>query len=75
MPKSRDEVTIREVYALMEKMRDDIMDKIDESILPQISDLKSKQSNQEGRLMMIPLIITVSVNGFFFIMNFLLNKP
>lgn len=76
-----DVVTVRELYTLVDQK----INSVNESILRvegkfdnlangRISLLEKGLANIQGRAMMIPLIISIGMNAFFFIMNFMLFK-
>lgn len=84
MPKASkifdDEVTIREIYTLLDTSKREIMtsinrleDKISSLESGRITNIEKDVANIQGRLMMIPLLITISVNAFFFLMNYVLG--
>lgn len=59
---SEDEkVTFREVYNLVDQKVGDVEDKVDK--------LLSKVANIEGRLMMVPILISSGIGVFFFIIQ------
>lgn len=74
-------VTVRELYTLVDQK----MDQVNKTILRveqkfdtlesgRLTELERNVSNMQGRMMMIPMLITIAVNAFFFILNFLVNK-
>src|SRR5215216_4286180 len=39
-----------------------------------LTDLEKNMANMQGRMMMIPTIISIAVSVFFFIMNYVINR-
>lgn len=82
MRKDKNEsVTIRDVYELVdaaktsfEKSIDKLSDRFNTLESGRLSALETKTANIEGRLMMIPLLITIAINVFFFVIEYVL-KP
>lgn len=78
---AHDSVTIRDVYELVdaakqsfEKAIDKLSDRFDTLESGRLSVIETKVANMEGRLMMIPLLISISINVFFFIIQYII-KP
>lgn len=84
MPKkipNSDSVSIREVYTLIDSAAEKIMTsmlrlegKLDSLESGRLSTIERKLANFEGRMMMIPLIITIAMNVFFFIVQTIIGK-
>lgn len=80
-PKGDPPVTIREVYNLVDSKTKEVNDsvsrleqKFDNAISGRLSNLEMKVANQEGRATMLPLIITIALNTFFFIIQYVVGK-
>lgn len=74
-------VTIREVYTLVDGIKKDVNssierleDKFDNVINNRLKAVEDKVANIDGRMMYIPILITIAVNAFFFITSYIINK-
>ena len=74
-------VTVRELYQLVDQKMDQVNKsiirvetKFDDLAGGRLSKVESDVANIQGRAMMIPMIITIGMNMFFFILTYLLGK-
>lgn len=88
MVKDTTNVTVRELYSLVDQKMGQVnasivrlenkFDNLESGRLTAnekaLSDLGAQVAGIKGQTMMIPLIITIAANAFFFILNFILNK-
>ena len=79
--KNSDNVTFREIYELIDKKMEkvnnsieNLTDKFDSLESGRLSSVEKDVASMKGQAMMVPLFITIAVNGFFFILNNFLNK-
>lgn len=63
---SKDEITYKTVYELLDSKVSVVESKVDTLI--------SKVSNIEGRLLMIPFLISTGISVFFFIINLVVKR-
>jgi hypothetical protein len=66
MTRMNDKIGWKEVYDLVD-------DKVGE-VASDVSEIKVKVANIEGRLMMIPILISSGIGVFFFIINLVIAK-
>lgn len=80
---SGDKATLREVYKLVEDTRREILatvsrvegkvDAQDNTLTTQVNLNTKDIANMQGRLMMIPTLISFAISVFFFIINYVLG--
>ncbi len=66
-------VTVRELYDLLDKKGDETNRAIEE-IAHEVSGVKENVANIQGRMMYIPIIISVSITFFGIIVSILIRK-
>jgi hypothetical protein len=78
---TRDVVTVRELYTLVDQKMDQVNKtilrvegKFDQLESGRLSSLEKTVANMQGRMMMIPMLLSIAFNVFFFIMNYVLFK-
>lgn len=74
-------VSIREIYTLIDSTKKDIMasiirveNKFDTLESGRLSNLETKVANTEGRLMMIPILVSSAIAIFGLIINLVITK-
>jgi hypothetical protein len=81
MPKEQSEnVTIREVYGLVAQVRTDVANslsrlenKFDTLESGRLSNVEQKVSSMEGKMTMIPVLISAAISIFGLIVNLIMN--
>lgn len=76
-----DKVTIETVYNLIDRKIGEVNasmirleNKFDTLEAGRLTAVESKVANFEGRMMMVPILISVGISVFFFIMNYVLGQ-
>lgn len=75
------QVSVRELYALIDKTKTEIMGpiqrierKFDDLESGRLSNLEKEISTMQGKMMMVPVIISIAISVFFFVMNYILYQ-
>lgn len=73
MSKGKQDYSMVDVYELVDKKVGEVMEAVNR-IESEQTKTRENVANINGRLMMVPMIISIAFNVFFFIMNYVLNR-
>lgn len=74
MKRNEEQVSIREVYELVDGKFNKLDKKIDDLMENNVNPLSNKLSNLEGRAAMISLLVSVAIASFSIIVNLIIKK-